>query len=65
LQTDIDALPDELKPISQALTDITMRLLIESYAEHLRFISECAYREITQPGIPPKPQTEPDLIEKE
>jgi hypothetical protein len=40
LQTDSDALPDELKPISQALSDFTLRLLIGFYAEHLSFISE-------------------------
>jgi hypothetical protein len=65
LQTDIDALPDELKPSSHVLTDFTLRLLIEFYAEHLRFLSERAYQEITRAGIPPTPQTEPDLIEKE
>jgi hypothetical protein len=65
LQTDSDALPDELKPISQALSDFTLRLLIEFYAEHLSFISERAYQEITRAGIPPTPQAEPDLIEKE
>jgi hypothetical protein len=65
LQTDNDALPDELMPITQVLIDFTMRLLIKSCTEHLRFLSERGFQEITRAVIPFNHQTEPDLIEKE
>ena len=47
LNTENDTLPDELKPLGQALTDMTMRILTGSYAECLMRISELGLQEIT------------------
>jgi hypothetical protein len=43
LKTITDTLPDDLKPVGQALADITMQALIESYAEWLRLFRELRF----------------------
>jgi hypothetical protein len=48
LITQNDTLPEELKPLGQALTDMTMKILTESYVECLMTISELGLQEITQ-----------------
>jgi hypothetical protein len=48
LNTENDTLPDELKPLGQALIDITMRILTESYVECLMMISEQGLQEIAR-----------------
>ena len=58
MKTDTDALPDDLKPIAQALTDFTIKTLAESLAENLKLISELGLQEITRPANPPTHQTE-------
>jgi hypothetical protein len=64
LKTVTDTLPDDLKPIGQALADFTMQALIESYAETLKLISDLGIQKIAQAGIPPTPHTEPDLLKR-
>jgi hypothetical protein len=65
METRTDALPDDLKPIWQALNEITMQALIKSYAELLNHFLEVEFQEITRAPISSQHQTEPDLIEKE
>jgi pyruvate-formate lyase-activating enzyme len=60
-----DALPADLKPYGEVLTKFIMEVLIGSYAESLKLISELGLQEITRAVTPPNYQTEPDLIEKE
>jgi hypothetical protein len=57
-------LPDDLKPIAQALTDFTFKLLTQSCIEYLMMLSELGYQEITWTGLPPTDQTEPDLLKR-
>jgi hypothetical protein len=64
IKTVTDTLPDDLKPIGQALADFTMQALIESYAETLKLISDLGIQKIAQAGIPPTPHTEPDLLKR-
>jgi hypothetical protein len=64
MKTCTDNLPDDLKPIGQALAEITMQVLIESYAESLRLIPEMGFQKIAQAAITPKHHTEPDSLER-
>jgi hypothetical protein len=48
LNTQNDTLPEELRPLGQALTDMTMKILTESYVECLMMISELGLQEITR-----------------
>jgi hypothetical protein len=43
-----DALPDEIKPYGEAITKISMEVLIKSYVERLRLSSELGLRDIAQ-----------------
>jgi hypothetical protein len=43
-----DTLSDDLKPTRQALIEITMHALIESYAECLKLISELGLQKIAR-----------------
>ena len=54
-----DALPDDLQRYGDALTKLIMEVLIGSYAESLKLISELGLQEIARAEIPP-PRTEPD-----
>jgi hypothetical protein len=58
MDTDIDALPDDLKPTAQVLTEITMRVLIQSYAEGLKLFSDLGLQEICRAALSPEHQTE-------
>jgi hypothetical protein len=64
LKTETDTLPDDLKPFGEALADFTMQVLIESYAETLKLISDLGIQKIARAGIPPTPHTEPDLLKR-
>jgi hypothetical protein len=64
LKTETDTLPDELKPISQTLAEITMQELIRSYATCLRLISDLGMQEITQAALAPTHHTEPDSLQR-
>jgi hypothetical protein len=48
LNTENDTLPEELKPLGQALTDMAMKILTESYVECLMMISKRGLQEIAQ-----------------
>jgi hypothetical protein len=48
LNTENETLPDELRPLMEALTDITMKTLTESYVECLLRLSELGLQEITR-----------------
>jgi hypothetical protein len=48
LHTENATLPDELRPLWQALTDMTIRTLTESYVECLMMLSELGLQEITR-----------------
>jgi hypothetical protein len=54
MKTETDTLPDDLKPYGEAMTKISMKVLIGSYAESLQLMSE----EITRAALPPNHQTE-------
>jgi hypothetical protein len=64
MKTETDALPDDLKPIGEALAEVSLRVLFESYAETLKLISELGQQEIVQAAIQPNQQTKPDLLER-
>jgi hypothetical protein len=64
MKTEIDTLPDDLKPFGEALADFIMQVLIESYVETLKLISDLGIQKIAQAGIPPTPHTEPDLLKR-
>ncbi len=65
METNTASLPDELKAIAEALVKRATQVLIESYVESLKLISELGLQEITWAGVPPNHQNEPDHIEKE
>ena len=48
LNTENETLPDELRSLAQALTDITMKTLTEFYVECLMTLSELGLQEITR-----------------
>lgn len=58
MKIETDALSDDLKPFGEALTNITMQALIQSYAEGLRLIPKSAYQEITREAQLPTHHTE-------
>jgi hypothetical protein len=58
MKADTDAMPDDLKPYMQELSNIILEALIESYAECLRLIPELAYQEITREARLPNHHTE-------
>jgi hypothetical protein len=64
MKTRTDALPDDLKPIWQALNEITMQALIESYAALLNHFLEVEFQEITRVPISLQPPTEPDSLKR-
>jgi hypothetical protein len=64
MKADTDALPDDLKPYGEALSNISMEVLIKNYIECLRFISELGMRDITRLALPPNHQTKPDLLKE-
>jgi hypothetical protein len=64
MKTDTDTLSDDLKPYGEAMTKIIMEVLIESYVESLRLISELSLQEITRAALPPNQQTEPDSLQR-
>jgi hypothetical protein len=48
METVTETLPDDLKPLGELLTKISMRVLTESYAESLMLIAERGLQEITR-----------------
>jgi hypothetical protein len=55
---DTDTLPDAVKPYGEAMTKFILEVLIESYAETLRLISELGLQEIARTALPPNHQSE-------
>jgi hypothetical protein len=64
MKADTDSLPDDLKPYGEAMTKFSMEVLIKSYVERLRLISELGMRDITRAALPPNHQTKPDLLKE-
>ena len=64
MQTDMDTLPDDLKPFGKAMTKIIMEEPIKSHAECLELIAELGIQEITRAALPPEHQTKPDLLKE-
>jgi hypothetical protein len=64
MKTETDTHSVDLQPIAQALTEISMRVLFESYAEYLMLFTELGLQETVQAAIQPDHQTEPDLLER-
>ena len=60
-----DALPDELKPYGEAMTKFSMEVLIKSYVERLRLISELGLRDTARTALPPEQQTEQEVYKEE
>jgi hypothetical protein len=58
LMTDTDTLSDDLKPYGEEITKIIMEVLIESYVERLKLISELGLQEIARAALSPNYQTE-------
>jgi hypothetical protein len=60
MKTVTDTLPDDLKPTGQALAEISIQALAESYIESLMLISELGLQQITRSARPANHHTEPD-----
>jgi hypothetical protein len=54
MQTDTDALPDDLKRYGEAITNISMEVLIKHYVDCLQLFSELGVRDITRLALPPE-----------
>jgi hypothetical protein len=48
-----DALPADLKPLGEAMTQLVIQVLTESYAESLHLIAELGFQEIIQAAQAP------------
>ena len=64
MQTDMDTLPDDLKPFGKAMTKIIMEVLIKSHAECLELIAELGIQETIRAALPPEQQTEQDSLQR-
>jgi hypothetical protein len=64
IKTATDTLPADLKPTGEVLTDISMRVLIETYVESLKLFSELGVQKIVETAITPEQYTEPNLLQR-
>jgi hypothetical protein len=65
MKADTDSLPDDLKPYGEAMTKFSMEVLIKSYVERLRLISELGMWDITRAALPPELQPEQEVFKEE
>jgi hypothetical protein len=65
LLTDTDSLRDDLKPLAEEITKITIRVVTEAYLGGcLKLFSDLGLEEITRAAIPPNHQTKPDSLKE-
>jgi hypothetical protein len=64
MKAETDTLPDELKPIGEALAEMSIEALTKHYFETLLLISEMGMQKITQAELPPKDNTESDSLKR-
>jgi len=57
-------LSDDLKPIAEALTTVSIQALTAAYAETLTCLAELGLQEFIQVAIPANHQTKPDSLKR-
>lgn len=65
MNTYMDTLPDDLKPLAEQMTQCTINLLTRSCIERLTLLSELACQEIAQTALAPQTKSRTRRTEKE
>ena len=64
MESIIGTLPDDLKPIADALTKASIETLSAAYAEGLMCLSDLGLQEFTQAAISVNHQTKPNSLKR-